>query len=386
MARRSSFLIVQITVALLAVCESALPQDFGVAGDGNLQQVLESIRADNQLPALVAVLVHDGEMIEMAATGQRAAGFDERVTGDDVWHVGSLTKAMTATLAAVLVERGELPWDTTIGDVFPELAGSMREEYADVRLDELLYHTAGLPVDILRAPSWLSLRADTAAMIVQRYRFAAELLEMSPEGKRGEFQYSNAGYVVAGAMLERVTGAAWEELMAAEMFVALEMGSCGFGAPGGSTRDEPWGHLGNAGSWRPVEPGPYADNPLALGPAGTVHCSGADYAKYMIGHLAGAAGVDGLVTAASFEKLHTPPPGSSYAMGWGVGARGWASGRVLNHHGSNTMWWASVWLAPERGLGLFAAVNAGGDDAFKGADAAVAALIARFEAAASRDD
>jgi CubicO group peptidase (beta-lactamase class C family) len=382
--RGTGGLLALAVVALLVASESGHAQDYGVAGDVNLQQVIESIRSDNQLPALVAVLVHDGEIVEMAATGRRAVGFDELVTADDVWHVGSLTKAMTATLAPVLVERGDLSWDTTIGAVFPELVGTMNEEYEDVRLEELLYHTAALPVDVLRAPSWASLRADTAAMTVQRYRFAVELLGMSSEGERGEFQYSNAGYIVAGAMLERVTGLGWEELLAVEMFVPLGMGSCGFGAPGDSSRDEPWGHRGKAGSWLPVEPGPYADNPLVLGPAGTVHCSGADYARYMIEQLAGAAGVDGLVSAASFQVLHTPPAGSVYAMGWGVGARGWAGGRVLNHHGSNTMWWASVWLAPERGLGLFAAVNAGGDDAFKGADAAVAALIARFEAAASR--
>ena len=384
--RRLILPLIPVLAALLVVCDNAestqgLPQDVGVAGDGNLQAVLEAIRLDAELPALVAISAHDGEIVELAATGLRATGHAEEVTRDDLWHIGSLTKAITATLAAVLVERGLLSWDTTVGAILPDIVESMQPQYVDVRLRELLYHTAGLPVDVTRAPSWGSLFTDTSPIADQRRRFAEELLAMSPAGPRGSFEYSNAGYVVAGAMMERVTGKSWEELVIAEIFTPLGMSSCGFGAPAGPGRDQPWGHRGTPGDWNAVQPGPFADNPAALGPAGTVHCSVADYARYMIEHLAGSSRSDGVVTAASFQVLHTPPSGSSYSMGWGVGTREWAEGRVLNHNGSNTMWWASVWLAPERGLGLFAVTNAAGNEAFAGTDAAVSAMIARLEAA-----
>jgi hypothetical protein len=59
--------------------------------------------------------VRDGEILEAAAAGARAVGSDAAVTVDDQWHIGSLTKAMTATLAAVLVERGTLDWSLTVG-------------------------------------------------------------------------------------------------------------------------------------------------------------------------------------------------------------------------------------------------------------------------------
>lgn len=381
-------LLVPVTVALLAVSADAEPAqqgaaDVGVAGGGDLQAVLESIRDEHALPALATVMVHKDEVVEMAATGLRAVGFDDSVTSGDLWHLGSLTKAMTATLAAVLVERGEIAWGTTVGELFPDLVGNMDSQYVDATLEDLLYHRAGLPVDVTRSPSWPFLRWDTTAIIVQRRRFAAELLAMSPEGPRGRFLYTNAGYIVAGAMLEQVTGVSWEDLMAREIFVPLGMRSCGFGPPGTpGSRDQPWGHVGTAGSWKAVEPGPLADNPRVLGPAGTVHCALDDYARFMIEHLAGARGVAGLITAESFDKLQMPAAGSSYAMGWSVAEREWAGGRVLVHNGSNTMWWANVWLAPERDLGLFAVTNAGGDDAFRGTDAAVVALLVRLQAAA----
>jgi CubicO group peptidase (beta-lactamase class C family) len=365
---------------------SGLTEDVGVAGDGQLGAVLDTIRAEFNLPALAAVLVHEGQIVELAATGRRAIGFEEQVTSEDRWHVGSLTKAMTANLAAVLVERGALPWDTTVGQVFPDLVGDIRSEYVDVRLDELLYHTAGLVEDASRAPSWPTLRQDPSPVREQRRRFASELLSLPPDGERGESLYSNAGYIVAGAMLERVMDESWEALMQREVFVPLGMDSSGFLAPGSpGVRDEPWGHLAQGSSWAAVQPGPLADNPAALGPAGTVHSTLADYAKYMVEHLAGARGSNGLVSAATFQKLHTPAPGTQYSLGWGVGEREWAGGTVLNHSGSNTMWWAVVWLAPERDLGLFAVANAGGDAAQSATDAAVVALIRRFEAAAGDD-
>jgi CubicO group peptidase (beta-lactamase class C family) len=344
----------------------------------DLQTVLDSIRAAYGIPALAAVTVHEGDVLEMAAAGRRAIGYPEQATEDDLWHVGSLTKAMTATLVAVLVERGVVSWDATVGQVLPDLVGSIREEFVDVRLDELLYHTAGLVVSISRAPSWPSLFTDQSPIIEQRRRFAAELLALPPDSERGTYRYTNAGYIVAGAMLEEITGESWEVLVEREVFNPLGMRSMGFGSPGSSgSRDQPWGHTGSAGNYRPV----YGDNPAACGPAGTVHTTLADYSHFMVEHLAGTRGQGVLASAQAFEKLHTPAPGSNYAMGWVEGQRSWANGRVLTHNGSNNLWYAVVWLAPERELGFFAVTNAADTAARSATNEAIAVLIQRFEAA-----
>ena len=90
--------------------------------------------------------------------------------------------------------------------------------------------------------------------------------------------YSNSSYMIAGAVLEKVTGKPWRELIKTELFDKLGMTSCGFGAPGSkAVVDQPRGH--DAGG-TPIEPGPAADNPPGLGPAGTVHCSLLDYGKF----------------------------------------------------------------------------------------------------------
>ena len=81
--------------------------------------------------------------MERAAAGVRAQGSAELATAEDLWHVGSLTKSMTATLAGVLVERGDISWGTTVSEVLPGLIATTDPEYRDVRLDELLGHLRG---------------------------------------------------------------------------------------------------------------------------------------------------------------------------------------------------------------------------------------------------
>jgi len=119
----------------------------------------------------------------------------------------------------------------------------------------------------------------------------------------------------------------------------------------------------------------------------------ADWGRFVAAHLRGArgdavTGADGkpFLTADSWKKLHTPP-GDGYAMGWAVSTRPlWAkgdgkgdTGRVLNHNGSNTMWFCVAWIAPEKGFAVLVTTNVGGDDAGKATDEAAAALIREWQ-------
>jgi len=352
-----------------------------VPRDGSLAGELDTIRAAHSMPSLAAFALRGGEIVEQAAVGLRAAGHGEAVMLGDAWHMGSITKSMTATLAAILVEDGVLSWTTTVSDVFPDLVPRMRAEYRTVRLEELLSHTGGIHTDIGQAPSWAGLRSSPLSLLDQRRQLVAELLALSSDATRGSYAYSNGGFVIAGSMMEELTGQPWEELIQERVFLPLGMTSTGFGPPGtagSAAPDQPWGHAGQPPSLAPLPPGPNADNPLAIGPAGTVHSTFADLARYFTLHLDGALGrPTSLLAEESFVKLHTPLPGSDYALGWGTAYRDWAGGQVLQHHGSNGYWWASVWIAPARDLALFAVTNAGGDPAFAATDEAVQLLIRR---------
>ena len=232
-------------------------------------------------------------------------------------------------------------------------------------------------------PSLPKSRESTTPLPEQRRQWTAELLALAHETPRGTHLYSNANYVVAGAMLEAVTGQQWEDLMRQHVFTPLGMTSTGFGAPGtvGESPDEPRGHHRVKGKLRPLQPNRNADNPPAVGPAGIVHTTLADFAHFTAAHLAGSRGEGGLVTAGTFKKLHTPEPGNNYALGWNIRTHSHSGGRVLYHHGSNRAWYATVWLATERDFAILIFTNAGDDAGQKAADVAIRAVTDRCNAA-----
>lgn len=354
--------------------------EFGVAGDGNLSEVLETVREGWEVPALGTVLIHDGAVLEVAAVGLRSLDSSEAVTVDDLWHVGSLTQSMTATAAASMVEEGLVEWTSTVVDVLPDIADDIRAEYRDLTLEELLAHVGGLP-DREAETTWWEARPHPEPLREQRLAWTIELLNQDPGATRGEYLYSDAGYVVAGTMLERASGLTWEDLVQARVFQPLRMSSVGFGAPGTSLVDEPWGHSASGTALTPVAPGPDADYPPAIGPAGTVHLSLRDYATFASAHLAGELGSEGILSPESFQKLHTRVSTSTVsALGWNTLVRGWAHGIGLQHAGSNGNWFAVAWLAPQRNFAMLAVTNAGGERAGLAADAALEALLERFEA------
>jgi CubicO group peptidase (beta-lactamase class C family) len=330
------------------------------------------------------VLIVDGQIVESGAVGVRAVGYSEAVTPNDRWHIGSITKSMTATLTGVLVEKGNVDWNTTVGEVFPDLVETIRPEYVAIRIDELLTQTTGLPTDVMRSPTYEALRTSDLPLNEQRRQWIAELLQMAPEGPRGMHNYSNANYVVLGAMLETVTGKVWEYLMQQHLFDPLGMTSTGFGPPGttGATPDQPRGHIRVNGELNALQPESSADNPAVIGPAGTVHTTLDDFAVFLTTHLAGARGKDSIVSAATFDKLHSSVGANNYGMGWTTGERSWAGGRYLQHSGSNQVWFATTWIAPERNFAMLVVTNAGGGEGFAGADEAIRALSDRFDAAA----
>ena len=108
-------------------------------------QAFESIRKKHDLPALAVVVVKDGQICDRVAVGIRKWGDPTPVTTNDIFHIGSCTKSMTATLAAILIDEGKLRWDTTIAGVFPELKGRMDKQYETVTVEQLLHHCGGVP-------------------------------------------------------------------------------------------------------------------------------------------------------------------------------------------------------------------------------------------------
>jgi CubicO group peptidase (beta-lactamase class C family) len=314
---------------------------------------LDTIRAESGIPALAALVGDSRGVRDSAWVGVRRAGTRENIQPDDPFHIGSCTKAMTATLAARLVEQGKIRWETTIAEALPPLKQAIHRDYHAVTLSQLLYHRAGLAEDRTPDPLlFLRLRSLKGDLPQQRLEAAKWVLKKEPAYAPGtQFAYSNFGYMVAGAMLEQAAQRSWEQLMREHLFEPLRMRTAGFGPPKRIA-----GH-----SDKPPQP-QIDDNPPVLGPAGTVHCSLRDWAAFVRLHLRGARGEKtSLLRAESFRTLHADPYHQGYAMGWAIRQTG--TERQLLHAGSNTLWFAAVLVATEQDRFYLCAANWGHSDA-----------------------
>lgn len=350
----SLFLLIQTTYGQSAHEE---------AKSKKIEAALAEAVAQAKVPGMVAAITSSEGVLAIGSSGVRKDGADAKLTEQDLIHLGSCTKAMTSVLIATLVAEGKLTWDTSLIAVLPELKGKIHSDYHAVTVWQLLTHRAGVGAN---AANWWILRK----MELKKRRLAileANLKE-EPTRKQGTYHYSNLGYLIAGCMAEKLTGSTWEALMRKRIFEPLGMDSAGFGPPGalGKT-DQPWGHVRSGEGWRPRQ----FDNAEALGPAGRVHASFADWAKFLAMQLPGGKSLG--LDRKALDKLITPT--GNYAGGWRVTKRPWGKGTVLTHSGSNTMWYAIVWVAPQLDRAFLVATNSRDDKSHPTCDQMIGKLI-----------
>ncbi|MDX1952028.1 MAG: serine hydrolase domain-containing protein [Verrucomicrobiota bacterium] len=341
-----------------------------------MNELLEPIQKKFQLPALAAAMILEGKLHSAGAVGIRKTGETNQVTLEDKFHIGSCTKSMTATLAAMLVEQKKLSWETRVAEIFPEWTNRMAKPFGNISLAWLLGHKSG--IDPERDNDLIKGRAGafSGTPEAQRRAYCEWLVQQPLQSAPGlKFAYNNSGYALAGAMLERRGGKSWEEQIRRNIFEPLKMESGGFGPPNSPGKiDQPWGHQWVSGRLKAFS----LDNPVTIAPAGAVHCNIFDLARYAQFHLEGARGEGQLLTRESFRQLGLPFAGEEYAMGWLVVERSWAGGKALTHAGSNTLFYSVIWIAPARNFAVVVATNLGGRNAEEGCDAVAGALIERW--------
>ncbi len=329
--------------------------------DRSIVQYLTGPVAEGRSPGLIAAIIDEEGVQALAAAGVRRQGSPEKLTGNDLMQIGSITKAMTSTMLATLVADGTFVngWETTIAQVFPELYDEMHPDYRAVTLWQLVRHVGGVPDDV---PAWWTSHP-TLPMVARRYRILQENLADPPGSPIGTFSYSNAGYLVAAAMAEKLTGQSWETLMGERLFMPLGMSSAGFGVPG--TRgevDQPWNHhRDGAGLWRPIQ----LDYGTPLAPAGNVHTSLEDLAKFIALQFLNKRPV--ILNRQQLDEVLIPIPGN-----YG-GAAGWVVSHQLE--GDREVLWlftqggagpccgylAVVRAVPDRGRAYMAVANSWDD-------------------------
>ena len=249
----------------------------------DLGSLVEGIHADHDVPALWVGIADTEGLVAAGARGVRERGSKETVTVADRLHLGSCSKSMTASLAAILAEAETIAFDDSIALYFPDV--DVHAGWKSSTLRHLMAHRGGAPFNLVdHGPLGLFILKHEGEPRTHRETLAAGLLRVAPKHEIGaEFVYSNDGYALLAAALEAKTDRAWRELIGTELFGKIGVETFGFG-PVDALEDQPVGHT-QAGA-----PAPEVDNPEAYGPAGRVHMPLEDWARYVAWHLRGAAG------------------------------------------------------------------------------------------------
>ncbi len=320
-----------------------------------LARVVDSVRRAFDLPAMGGAIITSAGTEALAVAGTRRAGGGPAVTAADKWHIGSNLKAITSALAGIAVDQGKIAWTTTVAEMFPEPGMVIRPEYLSITLEDLLSHRAGIRND----PPAAAFEGTTAES--QRASLVRWSLAAPPIGPYGSFSYSNLGYVIAGAMIERAWQGVYEDLLQTKLLQPLGVTGLGWGPQAAAgMSDQPVAHSLRGGAWVPCEG---CDNPPGLSAAGRAHLPLGEWARIIREFLLADAGRSTLISPATGKELFTSRVRLSdtdgYGLGWVLVSRSWAGGRAAAHEGTNTVNHSVAWLGFGTDIAVIAVTNAG---------------------------
>lgn len=348
--------------------------------EGELARQLE----EHSLPALWAGYFTSEESGHLACAGLLRSGTRLKAGVEDVVHLGSCTKAMTASMIGQLCSEERLTLDSSLGDIFSDLDFVSGSSWSGVTVTELLNHQSGAPSDML-----LEYRLVDAAHPDSPVAAREALLERLCARKRDASQkylYSNVGYIVLGHIIEEIDGRSWETSIKARIFDRLEMTTAGFGPVGhpddsAVLADRAWGHiqapsvsgivskfLGRK-NLSPEWVARHIDNPRVMGPAGRVHMSVSDWSKFVLKFSLPGGHKELGISEEIWNSMLTPTDGSQdYAAGWIPFDNPDFKGSGFFHNGSNTSWYCYAVALKARPGCLLIATNCYSNSARKACD------------------
>lgn len=296
-----------------------------------LQGEADRLRTSANLPGLALVVVENG-VVNAVASGRRSVAEAAPLTPDDPIQMGSQTKAATGMLLARLVEQKKLRWDSTLAETLPALKADMHPALHPVTVAQLLRNRSGIRFDLTEDDAVALRPFATGDLAIDRITTARHVLQAAPAfAPDTGYLYSNLGYMLLGLIAEQAGGAPYEQLMAREVFNALQL-EAGLGFPEDGGGPFASGHILKEGAWQSVSIGGeerYAMD-LVL-PAGGMVVSAKEYGIFLRAHLDGLRGRSAYLSEDTFRLIHTPV--EQYGFGWAVGDDA-ALGRISAHAGS----------------------------------------------------
>ncbi|HUO18726.1 MAG TPA: serine hydrolase [Steroidobacteraceae bacterium] len=360
-------------IAAMAAAASFASAARGAPPQG-FERRVEQVRSAIGVPGMAIAIVENDQVTFARGFGVRALGEAARVDADTIFPTGSTGKAFTVADLAVLVDAGRIGWDDRVTDRLPGFEMYDPWVTREITIRDLLVHRSGLGLgegDLMFVPRSNLTRAEA----VHRLRY----LKPATSFRYG-FAYDNVLYMVAGQLIEAVTGESWEKFTTAHVLQAAGMLH--------STADEPErfananraypharldGGLRGAGTQQRLNE--REELGRAAAPAGGLTVSANDMARWLMiqldaGELPGHSGR--LFSQAAHEQMWKPvvlqpvgePPAAlkatqpnfnTYALGWDV--TDYAGTKIVWHGGAVLGFLTAVVLIPEKHVGFSIEIN-----------------------------
>lgn len=322
-----------------------------------LSEIVSEARKKYNVPAIALAVMNSETVYLQEVQGVRVFDKPNQATLDDYFHIGSCSKSVLAVMAAKLIEQKMITWKTRFFDVFPELKANANSAYSDITLEDLFLARAGIKaytdMEVDPLPEYGPSVSD------KRLEFLKDLIGQPPSSKKakdGKFQhlYSNASYTMASAMLERVAGKKYEDLVKRTLADDLGM-SVHIGWPNRISPDQPWGHLIAKGKVEAFPPDHDYKLPYLITPAGDLSMTPKDYARYTQLHLRGVRGNDNYISSEAYRYIHFGHDG--FSLGVANGALG--GKRYSGFDGSAGTFFCRSIIVPESDFAFTILTNAG---------------------------
>ena len=181
----------------------------------SLREAAEAIRIVRGVPGMVYAVFSKDSIFELQTLGYRVFKHKDPIEKYDRFNIGTNTAAVTAYVAARLVEDGKIKWTTPLLEVFPGFRKKTLPVYKSIRFQDLLSSRTRLQ-PFMEMSEWFKIPDVKGNIVAKRLFFTYWMLQRKPNMENFNNQkivFSLAGYVIAASMMEKVTGKSWEDLV-----------------------------------------------------------------------------------------------------------------------------------------------------------------------------
>jgi CubicO group peptidase (beta-lactamase class C family) len=316
------------------------------------KQVAKSLK-QWKVPGTAVAILHDGK-VDAHGYGVTSLETRQPVTADTLFQIGSISKVFIATLIMQLSAKGKVALDAPLATYLPEIKLAGDSAPQTVTLRHLLSHTSGVEGD--RFEDLYGIGDDALSRAVAEFD---TLRQLTPPGEF--WTYSNNGFSLAGAVVERVTEKPFEAVMREYLLDPLKLERSFYFAHEAITYPVAVGHSQEPGK----EPTIARNYPLPryVNPAGGIISTVEDLLRFALLHLEDGT-VDGkrILSKKSVREMRRPQiKAANFARAYGIG---WAiydneDTLVFGHGGSTNGFQAQLTIVPDQSFAIATLTNGG---------------------------